>query len=252
MRARLAPGEELSELLPPITSAIRTGRASGGLLRSDGRTCGIVTWLPAGPLGIAVRLLHLDAPSADVETYRAAIDVAERTAGPIAFLPGQLAGLSEPEESSLLLDRGFAAYGRSEMSLAPAAPVPSCPAPPGVEVRPVRPSDEPALARLHERAYEGHLDRYLALEALDPRRDADRQHVLQNLDKMVVKSANESGGYGIVIGSSATRDELDERIKVAFAQYYAVSRESAINADIARLAGLISQGAVASVIEGKG
>ena len=34
----------------------------------------------------------------------------------------------------------------------------------------------------------------------------------------------------------ATRDQFDERIKVAFAQYYAVSRDIAINADIARVA----------------
>jgi ribosomal protein S18 acetylase RimI-like enzyme len=174
-RARLAPGEELSELLPPIASAIRTGRASGGLLRRDGSTCGIVTWAPAGPLGSAVRLLHLAPPYADVETYRAALDVTEGAAGPIAFLPGQLAGLTEGDESSLLRARGFAPYGRSEMSLAPTAPVPSAPVPPGIELRPLRPADEPALARLHERAYEDHFDRYLSIESLDPRHDADRQ-----------------------------------------------------------------------------
>jgi ribosomal protein S18 acetylase RimI-like enzyme len=46
---------------------------------------------------------------------------------------------------------------------------------PDVAVRPVRPDDEPRLARLHERAYWDHLDRYLAVEELDPVRDADRQ-----------------------------------------------------------------------------
>jgi uncharacterized circularly permuted ATP-grasp superfamily protein len=32
----------------------------------------------------------------------------------------------------------------------------------------------------------------------------DRSHVLENLDKLVVKAANESGGYGMLIGPHAT------------------------------------------------
>ena len=36
----------------------------------------------------------------------------------------------------------------------------------------------------------------------------ERRHVLQNLDRMVVKPANESGGYGLVIGDRATPAEL--------------------------------------------
>ena len=35
-------------------------------------------------------------------------------------------------------------------------------------------------------------------------RDADRQHVLQNLDKLVVKAANEAGGYGMLVGPHST------------------------------------------------
>lgn len=38
-------------------------------------------------------------------------------------------------------------------------------------------------------------------------RDEDRHHVLANLDTMVVKAANESGGYGILIGPHATDTE---------------------------------------------
>ncbi len=34
-----------------------------------------------------------------------------------------------------------------------------------------------------------------------------RQHVLANLDKLVVKPANESGGYGLMIGPRATAEE---------------------------------------------
>ena len=37
-----------------------------------------------------------------------------------------------------------------------------------------------------------------------------RRHVLANLDKLVVKPVNESGGYGIVIGPRASRRELAE------------------------------------------
>jgi uncharacterized circularly permuted ATP-grasp superfamily protein len=38
----------------------------------------------------------------------------------------------------------------------------------------------------------------------------ERRHVLQNLDKLVVKSANESGGYGMLIGPHASQHERDE------------------------------------------
>jgi uncharacterized circularly permuted ATP-grasp superfamily protein len=34
------------------------------------------------------------------------------------------------------------------------------------------------------------------------------EHVLANLDKLVVKPANESGGYGIVLGPRASKEEL--------------------------------------------
>ncbi len=44
-------------------------------------------------------------------------------------------------------------------------------------------------------------------------READRRHVLQNLDTLVVKAANEAGGYGMLVGPHATAGERD-----AFAQ----------------------------------
>jgi uncharacterized circularly permuted ATP-grasp superfamily protein len=37
--------------------------------------------------------------------------------------------------------------------------------------------------------------------------DTDRAYVLDNLDKLVVKAANESGGYGMMIGPHATNEE---------------------------------------------
>ena len=40
--------------------------------------------------------------------------------------------------------------------------------------------------------------------------DKQRKHVLANLDSLVVKSANESGGYGMLVGPHATADEREE------------------------------------------
>ena len=44
-------------------------------------------------------------------------------------------------------------------------------------------------------------------------RESDRKYVLENLDKLVVKAANEAGGYGMLIGTSSTEAERE-----AFAQ----------------------------------
>jgi uncharacterized circularly permuted ATP-grasp superfamily protein len=40
-------------------------------------------------------------------------------------------------------------------------------------------------------------------------RDADRQHVLQNLESLVVKAANEAGGYGMLVGPHSTAAERE-------------------------------------------
>jgi uncharacterized circularly permuted ATP-grasp superfamily protein len=40
--------------------------------------------------------------------------------------------------------------------------------------------------------------------------DNDRQFVLDNLDKLVVKPANESGGYGMLIGPMSTNEQRSE------------------------------------------
>jgi uncharacterized circularly permuted ATP-grasp superfamily protein len=37
-----------------------------------------------------------------------------------------------------------------------------------------------------------------------------RQHVLQNLDKLVVKAVGESGGYGMLIGPQSTAEQREE------------------------------------------
>jgi uncharacterized circularly permuted ATP-grasp superfamily protein len=42
--------------------------------------------------------------------------------------------------------------------------------------------------------------------------DDERRFVIDNIGDLVIKPANESGGYGIVIGNRATRDELDAAV----------------------------------------
>ena len=40
--------------------------------------------------------------------------------------------------------------------------------------------------------------------------DSDRKYILENLENLVVKAANESGGYGMMIGPKATREEIEK------------------------------------------
>jgi uncharacterized circularly permuted ATP-grasp superfamily protein len=72
---------------------------------------------------------------------------------------------------------------------------------------------------------------YLDEEAILPNvptylcwRESDRQYVLDHLDELVVKAANESGGYGMLIGPHATvaeRKDFAERIVAAPRNYIA-------------------------------
>lgn len=41
-------------------------------------------------------------------------------------------------------------------------------------------------------------------------RDQDRKHVLENLPKLVVKAANEAGGYGMLVGPHASKAQCEE------------------------------------------
>jgi uncharacterized circularly permuted ATP-grasp superfamily protein len=58
------------------------------------------------------------------------------------------------------------------------------------------------------------IEYYLGEEAILPNvpsylcmHESDREYVLANLDKLVVKPANESGGYGMLIGPKSTKVE---------------------------------------------
>ena len=57
---------------------------------------------------------------------------------------------------------------------------------------------------------------YLGEEAIIPNVDTficseekDMKYVLENIEKLVVKEANEAGGYGMLIGPSSTKEEQD-------------------------------------------
>jgi uncharacterized circularly permuted ATP-grasp superfamily protein len=55
-------------------------------------------------------------------------------------------------------------------------------------------------------------------------RDSDRAYVLENLEKLVVKAANESGGYGMLVGphsTAAQREEFADKIKANPRNYIA-------------------------------
>jgi uncharacterized circularly permuted ATP-grasp superfamily protein len=41
-------------------------------------------------------------------------------------------------------------------------------------------------------------------------RDSDRKHVLNNLEKLVVKAANEAGGYGMLVGPHSTKEQRED------------------------------------------
>jgi uncharacterized circularly permuted ATP-grasp superfamily protein len=64
----------------------------------------------------------------------------------------------------------------------------------------------PAMIRyyLGEEAILPNVPTYLCID------DAQRAHVLANLETMVVKPANESGGYGMLVGPASTKKEREE------------------------------------------
>jgi uncharacterized circularly permuted ATP-grasp superfamily protein len=48
------------------------------------------------------------------------------------------------------------------------------------------------------------------VETFRPLVPAHRQHILANLDKLVVKAVGESGGYGMLVGPHASQKERDD------------------------------------------
>jgi uncharacterized circularly permuted ATP-grasp superfamily protein len=48
------------------------------------------------------------------------------------------------------------------------------------------------------------------VETFRPLVPSHRQHILANLDKLVVKAVDASGGYGMLIGPASTREQREE------------------------------------------
>ena len=109
------------------------------------------------------------------------------------FYPPSNQSLHRPD--SVLGARGlFAAYRAGNLALINAPGT-------GVADDKVVYAYVPAMIKyyLDEDAILPNVPTYLCFDA------QQRKHVLANLDKLVVKPANESGGYGIMIGPAASR-----------------------------------------------
>ncbi|MEZ6143178.1 MAG: circularly permuted type 2 ATP-grasp protein [Zavarzinella sp.] len=48
------------------------------------------------------------------------------------------------------------------------------------------------------------------VETFRPELDSHRQHIMNNLEKLVVKAVDASGGYGMLIGPASTKEQRDE------------------------------------------
>ncbi len=167
------PEAEIAPFLDRVERELGEGTAAGRLALEGDRPVGLALWVPTGGLGLTVEMLYLEGAAGTKDAYVALVREVEATAGPVAFLPGRLAGLSEAEESDALRSLGFLRFARSEMRFPPGAAAPGPDPTPGL--REISPDDEAPLAALLDVAYRGRLDRYLFQVDPDPRRDAELQ-----------------------------------------------------------------------------
>ena len=153
---------------------VLAGSINGRLYVVDGQPTGFVSWATGGPLGVSVELLYVSEDASGPPHYARLLSMVEDEAGPVAFISGPLAGLAPEAEDRLMRPRGFRRFGRIEMVLDAAVPLPepSCQA--GERFLPAARSDRARLAALHQRAYHERFDRFLFLEVLDEREDALR------------------------------------------------------------------------------
>ncbi len=165
-------GSDPAAHLPQLEAVLRSGSDSGRLWRTDAGAVGLALWEPLGPIGLAVQLLYLAPTIASVESYRRFLLALDREVAPVAFLPSRLPGLTPEVQSALLGNLEFRPYSRSDMVLPAERSIPVEEPSRGLEVRPYRPEDVEAVARVHAAAFEHHFDRYLFLEDLDPVQDA--------------------------------------------------------------------------------
>jgi ribosomal protein S18 acetylase RimI-like enzyme len=173
LAARGPPAEEAMPWRSTLEKAVVDGSATGLVQHEDGNWVGIAVWDASSPVGATVEVAYRAERFRSVPGYRSLLEAIREGAGPVAFLPGGLTGLSDAEESELMRGRGFGRFARSEMRLPPEAPTPAVREAGAARLRTVRPDDLDALAELHRRAYDGHFDRYLFLVEQDPRKDAE-------------------------------------------------------------------------------
>lgn len=172
--ARPWVGARGPELADQFETTVRGGERAGALFRRAGTFEGVATWEVPSPLGAVVHLLYLAPEVAAPPAYEVFWYGICSLVGPIAFAPGEIAGLSEPDEVRLMQGLGLKRFGRSEMRWRPGAPVPPVALPRSGTVRPIGRNDASELARLHRLAYHARFDRYLFLEEEDEARDSER------------------------------------------------------------------------------
>ena len=172
LTARGPPAEEAIPWHSSLETGILKGTADGLLMVEDGRPIAIAVWDASSPVGATIEVAFVREPRRGPAGYRALFHAIATGAGPVAFAPGGLSGLSGDEERALMRELGFARFARSEMRLPPETPPPPEREGP-MRLRSVRDADLPALVGLHARAYDGHFDRYLFLAESYPDRDAE-------------------------------------------------------------------------------
>ncbi|MCI4372985.1 MAG: GNAT family N-acetyltransferase [Thermoplasmata archaeon] len=171
--SRSGPAADAEPRIAIVSEQIRSGRmAEGRLVRIDGQPVGVALWETGHPSGITLQTLYLRPEVGRPRAYEALFRKLVDTAGPIVFAPGGLVGLTPAEEATLLRGRGFGSFARSEMRWPPSAELPASRPPDGIQIRPVRPDDEPTVALLHRAAFGGTFDQYMYLSDPDPATDA--------------------------------------------------------------------------------
>lgn len=173
--ARTGDGHESSAWAAAYRDRLDAGTLNGRLYVVAGVVTGFVSWLPGGPVGISIDLLFASDGGSDPGTYARILAAVEEQAGPVAFVPGPLAGVPAGAEEPLMRSLGFRRYGRSEMELERAVTLPVEAPSPGEVVRRIERTDLFALADLHRGAYHDSFDRFLFLELTDDKQDAVRE-----------------------------------------------------------------------------
>ncbi|MGA8303038.1 MAG: GNAT family N-acetyltransferase [Thermoplasmata archaeon] len=175
IRSRSPPTPEMDLFLSGIERDVANGSASGVLRFEGEEAVGLALWDRSSPLGATVEVLFLVEGQQTPDAYRQFYAEVSGAAGPIAFTPGRLAGLTDLEEEDVMRALRFRRFSRTEMQYPPNLPSPEPAGTTPDPLRTTRANDRPALARLYERAYRDTFDRNLFLLDTDPKRDAEGQ-----------------------------------------------------------------------------